>query len=418
MPGYINTYKKKPKKTLPDTLAEMEPLFAAVKHGCLAGLHQASLDDVYYSRVNRTDEVYTVRKFGALGANLSCLANFFTQLWDKPAANLTESDKGLVLNLAGFTLRAVGRLRDATQSTKASLTAAELSESWKNAASAAGNLSELYLTLGEVALAVKYGKKSVTFSDISEDGFQKEAMRTTYADALHQSGDNQAAEKRFIKAEIMQQKSQPQVNYLYGLVGFQYCDLLLSMGQYQVVLERAKVTLKLMEQQGRLLDIALDKRSIGKALIAQSLANSTADLTEAKNYLHQTVEGLRAAGTQDHTPRGLLARANLYQQQKVWSKCWLDLDEVLEIASDGKMKLFLVDYHLAACAVIKAQLDDGVLINNAFAISENGEELKLSAADMRIHFRKHLAAAGDLVIETGYHRQDDEVAALSKVILG
>ncbi|MCP5047132.1 MAG: toll/interleukin-1 receptor domain-containing protein, partial [bacterium] len=33
-------YKNLPKKELPDSLQEMEPLFSAVAHGCLAGLHQ------------------------------------------------------------------------------------------------------------------------------------------------------------------------------------------------------------------------------------------------------------------------------------------------------------------------------------------------------------------------------------------
>lgn len=38
-------------KELPDTLEEMAPLFAAVHHGCKAGVHQAALDEVYYTRI-------------------------------------------------------------------------------------------------------------------------------------------------------------------------------------------------------------------------------------------------------------------------------------------------------------------------------------------------------------------------------
>ncbi|MCP4691102.1 MAG: hypothetical protein GY859_23840, partial [Desulfobacterales bacterium] len=39
-------YKGLPEKELPDTLEEMEPLFAAVAHGCQAGRHQEALYDV------------------------------------------------------------------------------------------------------------------------------------------------------------------------------------------------------------------------------------------------------------------------------------------------------------------------------------------------------------------------------------
>ncbi|MCP4646634.1 MAG: hypothetical protein GY852_02720, partial [bacterium] len=43
-------YKDLPEKELPDTLEEMESLFAAVAHGCQAGRHQETLDDVYWER--------------------------------------------------------------------------------------------------------------------------------------------------------------------------------------------------------------------------------------------------------------------------------------------------------------------------------------------------------------------------------
>ena len=49
-------YKNLPEKELPDTLQEMEPLFAAVMHGCLAGKHQEAFDDVYWKGISRGNE--------------------------------------------------------------------------------------------------------------------------------------------------------------------------------------------------------------------------------------------------------------------------------------------------------------------------------------------------------------------------
>ena len=62
-------------------------------------------------------------------------------------------------------------------------------EDWENAASAAGNLSELALALGDVAGALRYAEQSVDLADRSGDAFQRMGKRTTLADALHQAGE-------------------------------------------------------------------------------------------------------------------------------------------------------------------------------------------------------------------------------------
>jgi len=71
-------------KVLPDTLEEMRPLFAAVRHGCEAGKWQETLYDVYWERIIRKDQHYSIKKLGAFGEDLSALANFFETHWSKP----------------------------------------------------------------------------------------------------------------------------------------------------------------------------------------------------------------------------------------------------------------------------------------------------------------------------------------------
>ena len=51
--------------------------------------------------------------------NLAALSNFFEVPWNTPASGLTEKDKAGVLSWAGFGLRALSRLRDATDPMKA-----------------------------------------------------------------------------------------------------------------------------------------------------------------------------------------------------------------------------------------------------------------------------------------------------------
>lgn len=68
---------------------------------------------------------------------------------------------------------------------RAGIEGAVKQEDWKNAAITSGNLSELELTLGLVAAAVRDAEQSVRYADRSGDAFQRMARRTTHADALH-----------------------------------------------------------------------------------------------------------------------------------------------------------------------------------------------------------------------------------------
>ena len=445
-------YKNKPEKDLPDTLEEMEPLFAAVMHGCLAEFPTKVWEEVFWNRIYRGNEKYIIHKLGAFGTtSLSAVSNFFEIPWEKPIIGLRDSRKALVLNFAGFALRAVGRLFEAAQPMKAGLEMHIIQENWKESALDASNLSELYLTLGDVDSAQKYGEQSVNFADRSGDGFHMESKRTTHADTKHQSGKISEAEKLFIEAENMQKKRQAEYPYLFSLQGFRYCDLLLSIGKYKEVLERARTAIKIAERNNWLLDIALDKLSIGKVLMLQAIDPSTelpemigtgrADfsealvlsLIEAENYLNQAVDGLREAGTQHRLPWGLLARASLFKYKKEFLNSWTDLDEAREIAEYGQMKLHLTDYHLEACRNIKEQLSeegdqlsvigdrlseegDRLSVNgdqlSVFKIIENGETLSLTNMEMKARFQEHFKKAEQLIKDTGYHRRDGELGEL------
>ncbi|MCP4426855.1 MAG: hypothetical protein GY803_20395, partial [Chloroflexi bacterium] len=423
-------YKALPEKKLPDKLEELEPLFAAVAHGSLAERHQEALIDVYWERIIRKEEFYTTRKLGAFGADLAALANFFEEVWSRPAAGLEDMWKAGVLSWAGFRLRGLGRLREAAQPMQAGMKLQAQREDWKNAASAAGNLSELWLSVGEIGRAVEAARQSVEFADRSGDGFQRYSKRTALADALHQSasppkthppafkkrgggkpaslsrrrglGDEfEEAEALFREAEEMQKEEQPDYPYLYSLQGFHYCDLLLSLGRVQEVRQRAAQTLEWVKQQNWLLDIALDRLSLGRAALLQAVQEREAAdsenpaehpaLREAESWLEQAVAGLRDAGRQDYLPRSLLARAALRRVCRDFEKAWIDLNELYEIASRSGMRLFLADYHLEAARVLNAE----------GRIAE---------------MREHLAAAASLIEETGYHRRDGELGELRALI--
>ena len=375
----------------PDTIEKMSKLYAAVAHGCQAGRYQDAIEEVYKRRIQRKDEFFNLHKLGAFGADLVAISRFFDSFWDKPVAGLTEADKSYVLNLAGSDLRALGRLKDAEQPMEAGLEAAIVLEKWMNAAIAAGSLSELYLTIGDIALALKYANKSVDLADKSGDVFQRMGKRTALADALHQAGSQSEAESLFRGAEEMQKDWQPEYPFLYSLRGFQYCDLLLSQGEYQEVLSRAEQAIEIARRNNWLLDIALDHFSIGRAYLLQTLQEGSQDFTQAAEHLNQAVDGLRQAGTQDEVPRGLLARAELYRAQGEFDKAQRDLDEAMTIAERGEMGL-----HQANCHLGYARL--------YLAMGRNEDASKC------------LDTAREMVDEMGYHRRDREMEELEAML--
>ncbi len=380
-------YKQVPEKELPETLEEMAPLFAAVAHGCAAGRYQDARDEVYGDRIQRGNEYFSSRKLGATGACLAALAGFFEKPWEKPVAALTEADKGYVLHEAGFALRALGRLKEAVEPMRASLEAAKKQEDWQNAAISAGNLSELFLTIGELAQALEYAEHSVEFADQSGDAFQKMGKQTTLADALHQAGRMPEAETLFRQAETMQKERQPSYSLLYSVQGFQYCDLLLGQEKCHEVKDRAGQTLAWVTTQKWLLDIALDHLSLGRAHLAEAQQEGTADFLKAAEHVDRTVDGLRQAGVQEFIPRGLLARAALLRVRGEFDRSQRDLDEAMSIAERGGMGLHRADAHLEYARL-------------HLAMGENPKA------------REHLATAKEMVGRMGYHRRDGEVVEL------
>jgi tetratricopeptide (TPR) repeat protein len=387
-------YYKNQGEEYPDTIEGMVPLYAAVAHGCEAGRHQEALDEVYFPRVLRRDEAFSIHKLGAFGADLAALSGFFDETWSKPAAELTEADKGFILNTAGFVLRSLGRLAEAAQPMKASLDGAIAQEDWKNAAIRARNLSDFSLITGDLNHALEYSRQSVDLEDRSGDAYQRIANRTALADALHQAGRLSEAEAAFQEAEEMLSMGElkyefPTESILFGIWGFRYHNLLLSIGEYQEVLKREN-QIKDFHWNRSLLDIALDHLSLGKSHLLQALQEETDDFTQAAEHLNQAVDGLRQAGQQGDLPRGLLARSELSRVQGAFEKAQRDLDEAMTIAERGEMELHQADCHLEYARLY-------------LAMGEKEEDA-----------RRNLDTAKEMIGEMGYHRRDTDVREIEE----
>jgi hypothetical protein len=412
------------------TVEDLQPLYQAVAHGCQAGLQQEARAKVYQDRIQRGNEHYAPDKLGAWGSEVGAIACFFETPWSRVSPALTEAAQAWLLNGAAFRLRAVGRLTEALEPRRAGLENYIKQESWKNAAATASNLSELELTLGEVASAVKDAEQSVTYADRSGDAFQRMGKRTTHADALHQAGRRAETAARFREAEQIQAERQPQDPLLYSLAGFRYCDLLLAEAEREAgkaqgeakqeallvkcraVSERAAQTLKIAERNHWLLDIALDHLTLGRAALyaailesrsrreesAPPLPASQPNLASAATEIDHAVSGLRRAGVQDYLLRGLLTRAwlrSLTGPATGPESAQSDLDEAWEIAERGSMPLFQADIHLYRARLFFREAE--------YPWNKDPDGTPRAPED-------DLAAAEKLINKRGYHRRDEELA--------
>ena len=366
------TTKDKPAPTLDD----LQPLYQAVVHGCAAGLWQETCDKVYNERICRSGEFYSTKKLGAFGADLGAIASFFVTPWRRVSPHLTPADQAWLLNMAGFHLRALGRLVEAREPMRAGLEMRVAQEKWISAAIDAGNLSELELTFGDVKAAIRLGETAVAHADKSEDAFLRISLRisklSTHADALHQAGERVQAEALFARAETMQAERQPAFRSLYSLAGFRYCDLKLGgaeraawrrlvstvgashlaespsmrdvLAECAAVGERATQTLKWANAaNAALLTISLDHLTLARAALYAAVLRGEAP---PGDHVNEAVDVLRRAGTQDHLPLPLLTRALHRAVTENFDGAREDLDEAFEIAERGPMRLHLADIHL------------------------------------------------------------------------
>jgi len=393
-------YKAIPKKELPDTLEEMQPLFSAIAHGCVAGLQQQVLQEVFVPRLRRKGQGYLIKQLNAIGDDLATLAHFFTEPWHALATNLSQTDQAYVLASAGYDLTVLGRLREAQEPLQTSIEMYVKQGLWGPAALSMSNLSNLQLTLGDIDTAFKSSELSIDYAERSGDLNVLIITHATHANVLHQAGDKIAADHLFRDTEYFQKQHHPKHPHLYSVQGFYYCDLLLSQGDAGEALKRTKETLKWARESNNFspFSIALDQLTLGRSFMMQEV------FADAANWLDHALMGIRNAGVQDYVARGLLDRASLYRNinnpDHDYTRVRQDLREVYDIAKPSGMLLHLADYHLEMARLLLTEQ-----ASSAQSPTETNNTKELSV-------QEHVAEAARLIDKTGYKRRLPELQVL------
>ena len=376
----------------PDILTELAPLYQVVVHGCRANKFYEALEEVYWERIARKQELFSATALGVAGADLAALANAYRQPWREPAQSISKTMQATLLNWTGSLLRMQGRLAEAQEAWQAAINCYKAKRVWKQVAVTAGHLSQVSLLLGDIPAALSQAQLGVKQAIRSRDKFQQLVVRAAEAAALHQAGRLAEAAQIYADIEARQRRLQPHLPFLYSLRGYQYCDLLLSQGNFEAVKQRAGQTLDLARINNWQLYVALDQLSLGRAYLAEldsAVGQERQPLLQtAGQYLDQAVAGLKAEKAEEFLPTALLARADWHRRQAHWAEGQADLTEGLELARLMGLRLAEADIYLAQSGLALGQ----------------GQAQAAQA---------WLDRAKNIIEATGYHRRDGEVAALA-----
>lgn len=172
-------------KPLPSTLDEMMPLYAAVAHGCAAGMHGQALARVYWPRIRRKYDAFSTRTLGAFDTDLAALAQFFDPPFSALAPSVPVKWHGAIRCWTGYRLQALGRLAEARPLLAAAVEDLIKARNWRSALRVANNLASLSITLGDLPAARAWARRIGELPVPADLADEVRAFQSTSLGAIH-----------------------------------------------------------------------------------------------------------------------------------------------------------------------------------------------------------------------------------------
>jgi tetratricopeptide (TPR) repeat protein len=419
-------FRALPEQHRPDTLEALEPLYRAIGHGCRAGRYAQALRDVYWDRILRGGQSYSIFQLGAISSDLSALAGFFPEGWSQSpvTGDLSESDRSWLIATVAFRLMSLGRLDEALGPRRMEREHWRKAANWEYFCISSNNLVDLLTPLGHWREAESVAREELDAAERvadKDDARQRRLVALArIGRALHGQGRPIEAAQTFAEAEAVQWEITPDDPGLVGLPGFDYGQLLLeragTLAARRAVLERAQASLGYASEKGYLLSIALDHCTIGQALAGPdgSAAGSDAEVREAGAALDLAIATMRQAGGMDDMPKLYLIRAHHRRTQGDPSGARADLDAALAIATPPGMRTYLAEAALLAgqLALDRAAMADRPAGIRPTALTQAGAAPDPAAPGPVPEAARHWTQADRLIRETGYARREAELHLL------
>ena len=404
----------------PTNPTDMNKLYAAVTHGCAAGLHQQIFDEVLLTQVWRDRRTsFSTRRLGMTGADLAALSNYFyPQQWTElRTPSLTPRARVLILTNAGVRLRQLGRLVDARDTFGAVVREIDpqraTPEELEDASYAAAQGCELLVIAGrlqngdDAESALFNGERAVEYADQGSDAYFKMHSRSSLAEVYFMLNDLERADSLFEEAMAIEREYQPKPPFLYSQSLFRYGYFLIETNRAERILsdESQDPLWGTNGNDSSLLSEAIRLLILGaahRALIEEGNRAPTF-LEAAEKTLDDAIGSFQRAGYADYTVRGLLERAHFFRARhdtRYYKNILEDLGRAAVEARRGQMDLLYTDILMQQVACYLDVLP---------VMTDSGRR-----ASIKNKIKDDLDAAGRLVAKIGYARRQATLAKLKE----
>lgn len=386
----------------PETSDGLIPLYRAVNHACKAGLYAEAWDQVFYPRIRRGDDKFSLKNLGLISSDLEALGGFFGDSWDHLEDGVHEIESrspSYVVSEAGFCLLATGRLEEASVALRSALRMRQDGGEWVYAARNANNLFWVSLARGQLDEAMEHVKMGLDFLEKASAGdegdpeFIQTVLLANLAAAYHHKGQRAIASELFRRAEKLESDRDGGYERLWSVRGYLYHDLLLDLAQSPELLSeiegRAKESLEWAREHSPL-SRALPRLTLARIELEEYLEMGDGDLDRAAKYARKAIEGIEnEAQARYFVPQALCTAAMIHRIKGNLAKANDHLQEMLAVVTrpNETMRIQKVEYHIEACNVCMSR--------------GNGEGA-----------RSHLREAQSLIDGTGYFRRQEDVETL------
>jgi tetratricopeptide (TPR) repeat protein len=404
----------------PSNATEMHALYAAVTHGCAAGLHQQVFDEILLPRVWRDRRTnFSTRRLGMIGSDLVALSNYlYPRQWtDLRTPSLAPRARALVLTNAGVRLRQLGRLVEARECFRAVTreigAQGNHAEDLEDASYAAAQYCELLVLAGKLTNAADESdsalfnaQMAIEYSAGSKDPYFSMHARSSLAEVYFMLNDFGMAGSLFEQAQSIDRERRPKPPFLYSQSLFRYGYFLIETDRAGQILDDAARNpfwgkngddSSLLSEAIRLLILGAARR----ALIENGNRES-GFMAEAERFLNESSLAFRSAGYADYRVRGLIELAHFHRVRSKtddYANALANLDEAAFEAKRGQMGLFNADILLqrAGCYL------------NFWPIMTVAER-----SAVRAEIEDTLAESANLVTTFGYARRQKMLEGLQQ----
>ncbi len=264
----------------------------------------------------------------------------FAALWSRMTGNKLPVAETVEAELEPESVRGVA---DMVASRQAAIARAEQEEDWKSAARSAAELCNVGLLMGEWQAIVSLVQRAEAWLRRQEDPLTRLYLHSRLAVARHRFGQLAESQRLFQEAEQWQGERQTRYQWLIGLPGSSYCELLLDLareaGDWERVLHRSQYSQKVVKN---IFAVAMDWLAQGRALAGLGREE------EARVALQQAVAMMRKANRRLFLPEFLLQQGHFLRRcgeaeraHALWQEAW-------QIADSAGLPPLRVDCQLLA----------------------------------------------------------------------